>query len=307
MSNSASAAPNTSANYDDCRNCYFNLCKYDGTKTFQGVVYKAINYDEGTFYYNCDNGIVTRKRIIVNQYGTTTNIQTDTILMSNAPLGTKWSENIIDASAFGIISKEHSYYSLIAKKINTTVKDKTYNDVIVVNFRGNGYDNLTNESVFISINYYYAKGVGLIRTDTLNFDSDPVAAINKSNDTKTVYSGGSVVKDGIDMTLVGVWKYHDPKTNVDSYYKFLSDGTFEFYSGSVSEANKSKGVNHWKIEEGGYNKNGVAIIDITWGGGNWTQRDYLLKKNDPASGKAAFTLNDLLFVSADNKSPWKLN
>ena len=81
----------TNSQKDDvCMNCYYNLCNYDGTKSFQGVVYRAINYDQGTFYYNCDNGVVTRKMITVNGYGVTTNIRTDTILMSNAPIGTTW-------------------------------------------------------------------------------------------------------------------------------------------------------------------------------------------------------------------------
>ena len=134
----------------------------------------------------------------------------------------------------------------------------------------------------------------------------PLAAINMPSNLKTVYSGGSVVSNGIDATLIGLWKYHDTKTNADSYYKFNADGTFEFYAGSVTEANKSKGTNRWKIEEGGYDKNGVAIIDISWaGGGGYTMRENLRKKNDPATGKPAITLNDVMLVSGDNKAPWK--
>jgi predicted small secreted protein len=75
-------------------------------------------------------------------------------------------------------------------------------------------------------------------------------------------------------------------------------------STSTDEKGKLE-VNYWKIEEGGYNKNGLAIIDITWGGGNYVMRQDLRKKNDPATGKAAITLNGALFVSADNKPPWK--
>jgi len=103
----------------------------------------------------------------------------------------------------------------------------------------------------------------------------------------------------------GLWKIHNPGSNKDSYYKLNADGTFDYYDGPVSEANKSKGVNHWKIEEGGYDKNGVAIIDLTWAGGGFTMRDYLRKKNDSATGKPAITLNDLMLVSTDNKAPWK--
>jgi len=304
---------NTSANYDDCKNCYWNICKYDLLKSFGGAIYKGINRDDGTFYYNCDNGIVTQKVVTVNGYGVVVGITTDTLLITGGPIGTKW--GVINADnkneLLGLMAnmdlsmRNVGGYTLIAKNISTEASGKTYKDVVVVNYKGYSKDPFFGNN-FYSSNYYYAKGVGLVKTDTLNFDSDPVAAINKHNDITTVYRGGSVVKNGMDETLIGLWKYHDAKTNVDSYYKFLADGTFEFYSGSVTETNRSKGVNHWKIEAGGYDKNGVATIDLTWAGGGFTQREDLAKKNDPATGKPAFTLNTtILFVSADNKAPWK--
>src|SRR5258705_6845454 len=306
-------ASNTAAINDDCKNCYWNMCKYDVLKSFGGAIYKGLNLDNGTFYYNCDNGIVTQKVVTVNGYGVTVGITTDTLLISSGPVGTKWgvinTENkneLLGMMAGGDLSmKNVGGYTLIAKNISTEASGKAYKDVIVVNYKGYSKDPFFGSN-FYSSNFYYAKAVGLVRTDTLNFDSDPVAAINKHNDITTVYRGGSVVKNGMDETLIGLWKYHDTKTNVDSYYKLLADGTFEFYSGSVTEANKSKGINHWKIEAGGYDKDGVAIIDLTWAGGGFTQREDLAKKNDPATGKPAFTLNTtILFVSADNKAPWK--
>src|SRR6185436_14715332 len=106
---------------------------------------------------------------------------------------------------------------------STETNGKTYKDVIVVNYKGFSKDPFTGTN-FYSTNFYYAKGVGLVRTDTLNFDSDPLAAINMPSNLKTVYSGGSVVSNGIDATLIGLWKYHDTKTNADSYYKFNADG-----------------------------------------------------------------------------------
>ena len=57
----SAVASTTTHNMDDCKNCYFNLCNYDGVKSYQGVIYKAINYDNGTYYYNCDNGVLKRK------------------------------------------------------------------------------------------------------------------------------------------------------------------------------------------------------------------------------------------------------
>jgi hypothetical protein len=307
----ANTASNTTPNNDDCKNCYWNLCKYDVLKSFGGAIYKGINYDEGTFYYNCDNGILIQKVIMVNGYGVTTGIRTDTLLISSGPIGTRWgvintddkNELLSTMSGVDVSIKNNGAYTLIAKAISTTdEKGKTYKDVIVINYKGYSKDPFFGMN-FYSTNCYYAKGVGLVKTDTLNFDSDPVAAINKHNDLKTVYRGGSVVSNGIDATLIGLWKYHDSKTNADSYYKFNADGTFEFYSGSVTEANKIKGINHWKIEEGGYDKNGVATIDLTWAGGGFTMREDLRKKNDSATGKPAITLNEALLVSADNKAP----
>ena len=310
----ANTASNSTTANDDCRNCYWNICKYDFLKSFEGAIFKGINRDNGTFYYNCDNGVVIQKVITVNGYGVTTGITSDTLLISSGPIGTRW--GVIDESGNNdllstmagtdLSFRNTSGYTLIAKAISTSdAKGKTYNDVIVVNIKGYSKDFLFGTN-FYSLNQYYARGVGLVKTDTLNFDSDPVAAINKPADPKTVYRGGSVVKDGMDETLIGLWKYHDVKTNADSYYKLNADGTFEFYAGSVTEANKSKGINHWKIEAGGYDQNGVATIDLTWAGGGFTQREDLAKKNDPATGKPAFTLNTtILFVSADNKAPWK--
>lgn len=43
---------NTSLNNDDCRNCYWNICNYDVVKSFGGKLYKGINTDNGTYYYN---------------------------------------------------------------------------------------------------------------------------------------------------------------------------------------------------------------------------------------------------------------
>lgn len=305
---------NASTKYDDCKDCYWNICKYDVLKSFEGAIYKGINRDDGTFYYNCDNGIVKQKVVTVNGYGVVVGITTDTLLISSGPIGTKW--GVINADnkneLLGLMAnmdlsmKNVGSYTLIAKNISTEAGGKSYKDVIVVNYKGYSKDPFFGNN-FYSSNFYYAKGVGLIRTDTLNFDSDPVAAINKANDTKTVYSGGSVVRNGIDETLIGLWKVYNPASNKDSYYRFNADGTFDYYDGPVSDANKSKGINHWKIEEGGYNKNGVAIIDFAWATGNgYVLRQDLQKKNDPASGRPAITLNTTtMLVSADNKAPWK--
>jgi len=307
-----STTPSTSTNIDDCKNCYWNICKYDVLKSFGGAIYKGLNLDNGTFYYNCDNGILTQKVITVNGYGVTTGITTDTILISSGPIGTRWGvvNNELKNELVGMMTggdatmKNAGGYTLIAKNISTEAGGKTYKDVIVVNYKGYSKDPFFGSNYYSS-NYYYAKGVGLVRTDTLNYGSDPVAAINKVNNTKNIYSGGSAVKNGIDETLVGLWKYHNATTNADIYYRFLADGTFEYYGGAVTEANKLKGISYWKIEGRGYDKDG-AIIDLTWAGAASAQRMALAKKNDAATGKPAFTLNEtVLFITVDNKTPWK--
>jgi RNAse (barnase) inhibitor barstar len=306
------SATNTAGSNDDCKNCYWDMCKYDVTKSIGGKFYKGTITEYGTVYYNCDNGIVLRTSLNINAYGSTVIAGTDTVLISSGPIGTKWGivntddkNGLLSIMAGADLSMRNvGGYTLIAKNLNTEVGGKTYKDVIVVNYKGYSKDPFFGSN-FYSSNYYYAKGIGLVRIDTLSFESDPVAAINKTNNTKTVYRGGSVVKNGIDETLIGLWKYHDAKTNADQYYKFLGDGTFEYYAGSVTEANKSKGINHWKIEAGGYDKNGVATIDLTWAGGGWTSRYDIEKKNEPATKKPALLLSGALLVSADNKPSWK--
>jgi len=304
---------NTSQSNDDCKNCYWNLCNYDVLKSFVGKVYKGINYDDGTYYFNCDNGILVKKIIIVNGYGVTTEIKTDTILISSGPVGTTWGvsswgyegNDLLKTMGFDLASTSKTGHTLIAKNITTKVDGKTYTDVIVINEKGYSTSSMFGNT-FYSNNYYYAKAVGLIKTDTLNFDSDPVAAINKTSDIKTVYSGGSTVTNGIDASITGIWKFHDATTNADGFYKFNADGTFEYYKGSVAEANKITGIHHWQIEKGGYDKNGAAILDLTWatGGGNAIRYE-LTKKNDPTTGKPGITFNGAMLISADNKAPWK--
>lgn len=301
-----------SSNNDDCKNCYWNYCVYDVLKSFEGKIYRGINKDDATHYYNCDNGVLVHKIMTVNGYGVVTAITTDTILISNGPIGTKWSVSAWDykgdglAKAIGLdlSSSNGAAHTLIAKGITTTINGKTYKDVIVVNDKGYSTNALFGNS-FYSTNYYYAKGVGLIRTDTLNFQSDPVQAINKTSDEKTIYSGGSVVKDGIDESIVGTWKSYNTTTKKDGYYKLNGDGTFDYYEGGLDEASKWKGINHWKIEPGGYDKNGTAILDIIWESGKgYINRYELTKKNDPATGKPAILWNGYMLVSADNKKPW---
>jgi hypothetical protein len=49
----ANTASNTTGT-DDCKNCYWNMCKYDVVKSIGGKTYKDIITESGTVYYNCD-------------------------------------------------------------------------------------------------------------------------------------------------------------------------------------------------------------------------------------------------------------
>lgn len=293
---------------DDCKNCYWKLCNYDVVKSFGGKLYKGINYDNGTFYYNCDNGILVQKVIIQNGYGTVTKIQTDTLLVTSGPVGTRWgvfnqnmSNPLINAlTGTNLNVSNGGGYTLIAKNISTQAGGKKYDDVVVVNYRSFSNDFL-NGANSTSVNNYYAKGIGLIKTDTLNPNSDPVASINKTNDVKAVYSTTGTVKNGIDETILGLWVFHDAKTNTDMYYRFNKDGTFDFYTGRVAEANKLQGVNHWKVE--GYNDNGRGVIDMNFvKASNSTMRYYFTKKNDPSTHKPVLLIQDAVLVSMDKQS-----
>ena len=61
------------------------------------------------------------------------------------------------------------------------------------------------------------------------------------------------------------------------------------------------GTNHWKLEGVGYDKNGVAIIDMTWGNSRSTLRHEFSKKNDPATGKAAIDFQGAVMVTTGEK------
>jgi hypothetical protein len=296
---------NTNNKNDDCKNCYFNLCKYDGIKTFQGVVYKQINYDEGTYYYNCDNGVLVRKIIYKNGYGQTTNITNDTILMSNVPIGTKWSVKS-DASSFLISSKSYSDYTLFRKGISIQVNGVTYNDVIVVYYRQYSKDNLIGESSS-SANYYYAKGVGLIKTENLGAISDPTYSPTGNNtgknDNEVSDALYKTMKGKIDETITGAWKYHDKEMNWDIYYVFNSDGTYQYYVGSINPANQMpSGKCYWRVD-GGW-------LELLAEGWNKVYRFEIQKKNDAATGKPTLVIQFKdteyrTYFSEDGKTPWK--
>jgi len=303
-------ATTTAKTDDDCKNCYFNLCKYDGLKTFQGVVYKQINKNDGTYYYNCDNGILVEKRVFQNQYGVITNITTDTILNSNLPIGATWKAEGDEDEEFmflGVMSKSFSRWAMVGKDVTITVNGKVYTDVIVTNFKvdskgpmGEGYG---------SSNHYYAKGAGLIKTEEVDPKTDPFAALNKNPNPKKTASGSSdtkpdnqknptvntsFIKGSIDSTLVGTWKYEKGQTV--AYWKLNADGTYDYYTGSITPANRNKGKCYWGFDS-------KILVTNCEGDRNQNRYDFQ-KKNDAITGKPAILINGYTYLSIDNKTPW---
>ncbi|MDE3182003.1 MAG: hypothetical protein KGM16_01180 [Bacteroidota bacterium] len=275
--NSSSAAPSTTANNystskdDDCKTCYYNLCKYDETKTFQGVLYKGINWDQGTYYYNCDNGVVTRKIITTNAAGVITSITTDTLIMSNVPAGTSWEVTQSDDGT------SYSGYTLIAKNLSVNVNNKQYNDVIIVNIRQ--YNHYVNTGS--SINYYYARGVGLIASDQLDYKKDPMQVYQSNLKAEAIAKS---LPGQIDPRIVGVWKW-GPPNDINTIYKFNSDGTFNYYTGS----NPTTGQDMYKNSKNFWRLNGNTL-EVYYSGMNIKAEYGLQKTTDAATGKPALNI-----------------
>ena len=278
---------------DDCKNCYWNLCKYDGLKSFQGVIFKQINKDDGTYYYNCDNGVVVVKQVFVNGYGVTTNIKSDTLLVSSGPVGTRWGVQSSNTSFLGINSKYETSNTLIAKGVTTTVNGATYTDVIVVNRKNFSSDNILNNNTEpTSVNEYYAKGVGLIKTENADPRKDAVEAVNKSKAFENL-------PGSIDNSIVGSWKHND-ESGMTFTYKFNGDGTYEYY---VGQDKWFKDLTcYWKVDG---NKLVITRTDLS------DNYSFVLKKeNDKTTGKPKLIIQfrgdeyrD--YISLDNHAPWK--
>ena len=261
-------------------NCYYNLCKYDGTKSFQGVVYRAINYDQGTFYYNCDNGVVTRKMITMNGFGVTTNIRTDTILMSNAAIGTTWGVvNNPETYLGGVKGYNFFKWTLVAKGLTQTVNGTTYKDVIVVNSHRKSYDGLIGGDNSLSINYYYARGVGVIKQEKLDPSIEPLATIHVSDQPVSI-ANIPEMKGVIDPELVGTWLDKNDPSGFSYTYKFFADGTYESYVGENLSYKGSQCV--WRLD-GGY----LNLFCTGWP--NVFHQEFQ-KKKDATNGKRAIII-----------------
>ncbi len=280
--NTASGSNTASADDEDCKTCYINLCRYDGLKTFQGVVYKQINKDDGTYYYNCDNGNVTVKQVIRNEYGVTTNITNDTIIMSQVPVGTQWGVSSYGTSVLGLTVNHSTAYTLIAKGLKLEANGVTYNDVIEINYRKIAKDFISGDQS-VNENNYYARGVGLIKTEKTDINSN--AAAGGNGDTND-YG----VKGSIDPTLVGLWKYE--KGGNVSTYNFNADGT---WTNAITGNAKCL----WRVHG--------DSLQIYCVGNSFIYHYLLQKKNDPATGKPELIIAGYTYVAMGNQPAWKQN
>jgi len=281
---------------DDCKNCYFNICNYDGTKSFQGKIFRQINKDNGTYYYNCDNGVLVEKIIYTNSHGQTTNITNDTIIMSNAPIGTTWGLVDENSTFLGIKRIDYHKYTLVKKHITLTVNGKTYDDVLVVNYYSKSYSSILGGDNLYSLNRYYVKGVGLIKEETLDPNVDPLAHI--SNQPVSI-ANIPEMKGVIDPLLVGTWTDKDP-SGFSYTYKFYADGTYEYYVGTTLSYVGSKCF--WRLD-GKY-------LNLYCTGWAKVYKQEFQKKNDNATGKPEVVIQFKdteyrTYLSEDNKASWK--
>lgn len=147
------------------KNCgcdFFPLCKYDGTQSFQGEVWKMINYDGKKIFYHCENGVLKEKTAQYNWDGDLVGYLTFTSLKYNEPQDATWKETV--ELTGGI--KRWYIHTIIKKDGKIQVGEKKFENVIIVR------RNVSEASVFyqgepqnlndwLPQKYYYVKNVGV--------------------------------------------------------------------------------------------------------------------------------------------------
>jgi hypothetical protein len=307
-------------NNDDCTGCYIDLCKYDGTISMVGVVYKVIRYDEGTRYFRCENGILLEKsaRIKTNYDNTTLEIPTDTVLKANAAVGDSW--GYVFTNKYG--TQWTLRKTIVGKDMVVEANGKTYKNVLAVNYKIVTENKVLKDLVDVFgkkiapadvKNYYYAKGAGLIKTEILDPDYDLQKAVLQSgvktasgtSSNQAFQVEGKTLKGKIDPSIAGVWKYHSETLNITGYYVFKENGIFEYYAGNISPTNSLSQQNcQWRVDG--------AFIETLCNGSKEVMRMAFRKVNDPASGKPALVIEwkggeppNRIYISTDDRSPWK--
>lgn len=247
---------------EECIDCYYyKSCNFDSSIVFNGNVYRG-NKSKG-YYYFCKNGFLYSKSVSGKD------AFSQIIFKAYEPVGTNWT----DTFGTTIIKK-----TIISKVIGIVYNKTYYDDVLIVYFADNS----------LIANYYYAKGSGFIKRDTVEKDFNPALAAS--------------LKGTVDQSLTGVWKNYNPVNKTNYYYKFDGDGTFAYYSGFLKkEYQMPQGISYWRV-----NGSSLEIYNGAW---NDVSKISFQKKNDPDNGKPAIVFgsgqSSIYFVADDGKAAWK--
>ena len=282
------AAQSKTTNKKDCFDCdYFPLCNYDVKKTFGGGhVYRGIREsDQSIIYYNCENGIVTRKWVTSSnpQYSTVDydpftktetviyyegqpvyTTHTEIILNSNVPKGKSWNGERL-----------HTYYTIEKKDTSVVFDGIKYNNVIVV-----------HSDLYQYVDFY-AKGIGKIKR--LDY-----------NEYKKQIGLATLARGIIDPDLIGAW-YQDKGPGYEMYL-FEANG-----SGRSLARSTSTSFIRWSVidnmlyilEDGDLLKYGleklspsIKIRGITYNRSPWKD-----PKKDPALNRQLIESQRFRFVA----------
>lgn len=249
-------------NKENCIDCYYyKTCDFDTSLVYNGNTYKGFKKRAAAYF--CKDGTLYSKSYSKNK------AYTQIIFKGNFPVGTNW----VDTFGTVIINK-----TVVAKGSGIMHQKKYYEDAIIVYYSDTSLTAL----------YYYAKGLGFIKMDTLD------KAFNPSTAAK--------MRGVVDTSLTGSWKLYNDINRTSYYYKFNGDGTFAYYNGSISKATQMpEGVSLWRV-----NDNYIELYNGAWG--SISQITYK-KKNDPITGLPAIAFgsgnNMVYYVSADGKPAWK--
>lgn len=260
--NTIAAATTTDTKKDDCVDCYYyKACGFDTSFDYNGNTYSGFKNKAAAYY--CKNGILYSKSYSKD------NRYKQIIFKAYEPSGTSW----IDTFGTILINK-----TIVAKGSGISYKKKFYDDVMIVYFAQPDYTAL----------YYYAKGSGFIKADTLDKAFNPLLA--------------SQLRGMVDTSLAGTWKYYNDINKTNYYYQFYGDGTFAYYSGSISKQTQMpSGVSLWRA-----NDNYIEVYNGAW---SKVSKIAYKKRNDPVTGKPAIAFgtgnNIVYYVSEDGKPSWK--
>lgn len=184
-------------------------------------------------------------------------------------MGTNW----IDTFGTTIINK-----TIIAKGSGVSHQRKYYEDVLLVYY----------SDISLTAIYYYAKGSGFIKMDTLDKAFNPAVAAK--------------MKGIVDTSIAGNWRLYNEINRTNYYYKFNGDGTFAYYSGAINNASQMPaGVSLWRV-----NGNYIEVYNGAWSS---VSQIPFKKINDPITGLPAIAFgsgnNTVYYVSIDRPVAWK--